>query len=121
MLDSLNISLFLKRRRSKLDHGTTIEKGLAMGDVPEIIEDSLIHEHAHVIAEWGKKRDPEIVRLVHASFGDEETFAEKFVKHVTRVQRRPFSPHHETVLRRDDAIDIDFHRMAIPVTSSTRN
>ena len=42
-----------------------------------VITDNILHEYGHVIAEWGRVRNPKIEAIV-ASFGSEEDFAEGF-------------------------------------------
>lgn len=44
--------------------------------------DSILHEYGHVIAEWGKKRNPDITMAIQERFDDEEQFAEEFIEYV---------------------------------------
>lgn len=63
--------------------GKVAERGIDPSMIPEIVEDSLLHEYGHVIAELGTKRDPELASLVNDVFpGDEERFAETFIDYV---------------------------------------
>jgi len=48
----------------------------------DVVEDNMIHEYAHSIAEWAKKRDPDLADALQSTFIDEEEFAEGFIDYV---------------------------------------
>ncbi len=59
--------------------------------------ESILHEYGHIIAEWGRERDPEITRLVFQYASDEEVFAEDFMRFMLGRIRSPIM---EDVLQR---------------------
>lgn len=79
-------------------------------DVPEdrrfdILVDDILHEYAHIIAEWGRIRDHRITDLITESWGDEEDYAESFILYIKDTPLQP------------PLLDIvDFYKEAFPET-----
>lgn len=64
----------------------------AMNDHEKILTvmlESILHEYGHIIAEWGRERDPKITDLVKRYSPDEEVFAEDFMKFMLNRIRSP--------------------------------
>jgi hypothetical protein len=54
----------------------------ATGDVNRGTIDSIIHEYAHVIAEYARYRDDKLRDFIKSHWHDEEEFAEHFINYI---------------------------------------
>lgn len=54
---------------------------LERDEIFNVIVDSILHEYGHVIGEWGRYREPRITEAIKRGWGNEEEFAEDFMRY----------------------------------------